>query len=839
MIKLISLHFVSLVVIACSIVISLTSLSEVSYARDYFNPEFLGVDNPGLRGVDLSSFETGSQAAGKYLVDIIINDHTFDTRDVEFKLKDSIGEATLEPCLSLELLKSYGLKTDHLPPIKNNDGCVDFSSIPSANYKFVFNTQKLIINIPQAYVSQTARGYVPPERWDEGINAALLNYSISGDKAWAGSNTNSEYVNLRPGLNFGAWRLRNYSTWNRDSDGTNTWDSIYTYAQRNVVSLKSQLTLGDSSTRSDVFEALPFRGGQLASDDDMLPDSLRGYAPVVRGIARTNAQVSIRQNGYVIYQNYVAAGAFEITDMFPTGGSGDLDVTVKEADGSEQHFVVPFASLPVLQREGHLKFAITGGQYRSYNSQVDKTPLVQGTAIYGLPYGLTLYGGIQGSNPYRALAAGVGKNMGGFGAFSTDLIQASSEMEDKSKSQGQSWRIRYNKNFVNTGTNFAVASYRYSTDGYYNMQDVLDSYDGTNVFPARRQNRFELTASQTLWDCWGALSLSVIKENYWGKSKATQSYSTGYNNSWQGISWGMNFTWNKNNDPQDSDSKTLDDDKIFALNVSIPLDRLISNTWASYSLNTSKQGNTINTAGINGVALQNNALSWNAQEGYGTGGQGMLGNLSSTYKGTYGELNSGYSYDQNSKRINYGLAGGILVHDEGITLAQSLGETISLVKAPGVQGVSVEGQQGVKTDWRGYTIATNLTPYRENTLALDTATLADDVELELTSQTVVPTRGSVVKAEYKANIGNRALITLKLANGETVPFGATARLSDTPTSAEFIVGDNGQVYLSGLPDQFGINAKWGEDADKQCKSLISLPVKSSQKITQLDAICQS
>ena len=31
--------------------------------------------------------------------------------------------------------------------------------------------------------------------------------------------------------------------------------------------------------------------------------------------------------------------------------SGDLQVTVKDTDGSESHFVVPFASVPVLQRD--------------------------------------------------------------------------------------------------------------------------------------------------------------------------------------------------------------------------------------------------------------------------------------------------------------------------------------------------------------------------------------------------------------------------------------------------------------------------------------------------------
>ena len=125
------------------------------------------------------------------------------------------------------------------------------------------------------------------------------------------TDSDSYYLNLRPGLNIGPWRVRNYSTWSRNTSGDNTqnnWDSAYTYAQRNIIALKSQLTLGESNSPSDLFDSVPFRGAQLASDDDMLPDSLRGYAPVVRGIARTNAQVIIKQNGYTIYQSYVSRG---------------------------------------------------------------------------------------------------------------------------------------------------------------------------------------------------------------------------------------------------------------------------------------------------------------------------------------------------------------------------------------------------------------------------------------------------------------------------------------------------------------------------------------------------
>ena len=114
----------------------------------------------------------------------------------------------------------------------------------------------------------------------------------------------------------------------------------------------------------------------------------------------------------------------------------------------------------MLQREGRLKYAITGGQYRSYDNSVEKTPFSQMTAIYGLPKGFTLYGGLQESSKYQSLATGLGKNMGDLGAVSVDVTQAWSKPQDEAKTSGQSWRGRFSKNFAETGTNFAIAGYR-------------------------------------------------------------------------------------------------------------------------------------------------------------------------------------------------------------------------------------------------------------------------------------------------------------------------------------------------------------------------------------------
>ncbi|SUW63744.1 Outer membrane usher protein fimD precursor [Buttiauxella agrestis] len=832
-----STHLAWCVALACS------GMSEIAQSRDYFNPALLEVNNPSSQGADLAAFEDGEQAAGIYRVDIVLHNQIVDTRDVTFKLvKEGNGEAKLQPCLSAGVLQSYGVKTTLFPEIKADAQCANLAAIPLASAEFLFSSQRLLLSIPQAALSAQARGYVAPELWDEGINALLLNYSVSGNNTFVrnGENSNSQYANLRPGINYGAWRLRNYTTWNRDSAGKDKWDTVYTYAQRDVVALKSQMTLGDSSTPADVFDSIPFRGGQLASDDDMLPDSLKGYAPVVRGIARTNAQVIIRQSGYVIYQSYVAPGAFEITDMYPTGGSGDLYVTIKEADGSEQYLVVPFASVPVLQREGRFKYSLTGGQYRSYSSSVEKTPLAQGTAIYGLPHGFTIYGGLQESSRYQSLALGLGKNLGDIGAISTDVTQGWSRPKDGLKTDGQSWRVRYSKNFSDSGTNFAIAGYRYSTSGFYSMQEILDTYSDSDFIQDRRRNRAEMTLSQALGKNMGAMTLSAIREDYWNINKTMESYGASYNNAWNSVSYSLGYTWSKNSTANGSNSgKIYTNDQLVSLNISVPLSNFLPNSWANYNMNTSKRGNTTHNVGVSGIALPGNALSWNVQQGYGTNDVGYTGNLNADYRGTYGEALAGYSYDQHSQRVNYGISGGVLAHSDGITLAQPFGETIALVKAPGAASVGVLNQNGVKTDYRGYTVVSNMSPFRKNDISFDTGSMPDNVELELTTKTVVPTRGAVVRAVYQANVGQRALINLKRTNGEPVPFGAIVSMNNKDTANHgFIVGDNGQVYLTGQNSNLDFTVKWGEDATQICQVKATLPQsKNDASIVQLDTVC--
>lgn len=788
----------------------------------YFDPDFLEL--PNKSSIDLSQFENNEQLPGNYYVDIYVNTNLIGTENIKF---EKIDNGKLIPCLSISDLTKFGIKTSEYKGLEEKENnCVNLSAIPNATSEFKFNSQRLYLSIPQIAMNKNPRGFVDLNNIDNGITALLLNYSYSGSKNYDrksnGSNTTSNYINLRPGINIGPWRLRNYTTWSNSDDKSSKWDTVYTYLSRSINQLKSQLVLGDGVSPSSVFDSVPFRGIQLGTDDDMYPESVRGYAPVVRGIARSNAQITIRQNGYTIYQTEVAAGPFEINDLYPTGSSGDLYVTIKESNGSEQHQIIPFASLPVLQREGYVSYSITGGEYRAYDKEIEKQKFGQLTLIYGLPYGATAYGGSQLSNNYQAYSIGVGQNLGALGAISIDVTQANSKLNNGDTSRGQSYRFRYNKNLNTIGTNIALAGYRYSTDGYYSLAEVFDEYRNGISAPEieRRRNRAEITINQNLGEQYGSLSIGYVRENYWNSDRKTQSATVGYNNSWQGISYGLNYTYNKNTNNysyrSSSYSKSSDDHQL-ALSVSVPFSVFDDTFYYNFNTNSSSQSPSTGSVGLSASQL-NNRLNWSLQQAFTNQDQGSSGNLNASYKGKYGEMTGGSGYSKDNYNLYYGVNGSLVAHSGGVVLGQQLGETSAIVNIPEASDVAVLNQAGVETNSYGYALVPYITPYRKNTIDIDTSALPENTEMALTSQTVSPSRGALVKANFSANVGYRALIALTLENGELIPFGSQVIFKDNP-QLNNIVGNDGEVYLSGLGEKGQFIVKYN---NKQCSANYNL-----------------
>ncbi|WP_423061471.1 fimbria/pilus outer membrane usher protein [Citrobacter portucalensis] len=787
-------------------------------ARETFNIHALEVDGSGQPVADLSAFaETGGQLPGTYRVTVYVNgEQKGEAQNIAFVAgPDKKLAAQLTPAM----LKDWGVNTTAFPALialpadKPLDDIGRY--IPMASSELYFNKLQLSLSIPQAAMSANARGWVDPSQWDEGVPAALLNYNFSGSNTRRDGESGSDdnyYANLQSGLNLGAWRLRNYSTWNHEDSGSH-WDSINTYLQRNIQRLEAQLTLGDSYTPSDVFDGVQFRGAQLASDDNMLPDSLRGFAPIIRGIAQSNAQVTIKQNGYTIYQSYVAPGAFVINDLYPTSSSGDLEVTIKEADGSERTFAQPFSAVPIMQREGRLKYAVTAGKYRSGNDNSDEPEFGQLTAIYGLPHSLTIYGGTLYSEDYQSGAVGLGFGLGELGSVSADITAAHTTLNNDETHNGQSYRVQYSKDFQATNTSFTLAAYRYSTKGFYTFQEANDlrvDEDNSWQMTHNKRQKLQLDLNQSIGS-YGSFFVSGYQQDYWNEDGYERTLSTGWNGNVDGINYSISYSYS------DYPESVQPADQQLAFSIQVPLSRFLPNAWASYSVSTAKHGDTRQQAGISGTALADNNLNYSLQQSYTNHGTGGSGNINADYKGGQGEITGGYNYDNDTRQVNYGLKGGVVVHPHGITLSQPLGDSLAVVSAPGADDAKVQNNTGVYTDWRGYAVVPYVNAYRKNRIALDTSTLGDEVDIDTAVQTVTPTQGAVVMADFNTRVGRRVLMTLSY-HGLPVPFGAQASLKEGGSG---IVGDDGQVYLTGVPDEGEITVNWSRT--QQCVVHYRLP----------------
>lgn len=803
-------------------------------ADDYFDPAALEFSDQQQKTADLHYFsKTGGQLPGTYRVSIVVNNQTVSQQTVEFVEED--GE--LKPVLTAAQLAEYGVNVSAFSRFNALSEGESFTRIerfiPDASSKLEFTGQRLILSIPQAAMNVQSRGYVDPARWDDGIAAAFVNYSLTGSQTHQREGViNSNYLNLRSGINIGGWRLRNISSLMYDKHSR--WQSQSSYLQHDVKDLQSLLRIGDTYTSGDIFDSIQFRGIQLMSEDEMLPDSQRGFAPVIRGIAHSNAKVTISQHGYVIYETYVAPGAFALKDLYPTAQSGDLEVKITESDGSVRTFTQPFSAVPFMLREGRSKISVSVGRFHSGGDESRKPQFIQSTLFYGLPASFTVFGGTQLAEDYQAYAVGISRGFGEWGSLGSDATFSTTNTPTHKRYSGQSIRAQYQKDFNLTGTSFSLASYRYSSSGYYDFSEAVTLEDPKSLLDNKR-SREELSVSQSLGS-WGSISSSVYSQEYWHSQHHDETLHIGFYSGWKGISCGLGYYFTKSSTKNQADRSV-------SLNVNIPLEQWLPEHSASYNMSSDNSGHTSQQVSLYGTVLGEHNFYYNVQQGYGNKGQSVNSGVGMDYHGGYGTAQLGYRHDNINRQLTWGASGSVVAHAHGITFGQATGDSFAVVRAPGAAHVAIQNGSNVHTDSRGYAIVPTLTNWRKNDITLDTSTMDTQTDVELDSQTVIPGGGAVVLADYQTHIGYRVLFTLRDKNGP-LPFGASAHLipagGEDKKPASGMIADRGEVYLSGIPARGAIEASWDEqNVTYTCVMPFSLSASQQQnQVKTFAGICQ-
>lgn len=162
----------------------------------------------------------------------------------------------------------------------------------------------------------------------------------------------------------------------------------------------------------------------------------------------------------------------------------------------------------------------------------------------------------------------------------------------------------------------------------------------------------------------------------------------------------------------------------------------------------------------------------------------------------------------------------MVIHPHGVTLSQYLGNAFALIDANGASGVRIQNYPGIATDPFGYAVVPYLTTYQK-TVSVDTTQLPDNVDLEQTTQFVVPNRGAMVAARFNANIGYRVLVTVSDRNGKPLPL---ALLPATMRRGNKVSSMRAAYYISGISSKSqSWTVRWGNQADQQCQFAFSTP----------------
>ncbi|USB86648.1 fimbrial biogenesis outer membrane usher protein [Burkholderia cenocepacia] len=815
------------------------SAAESTLAQVEFDGAFM--QNRLGRHFDVSRFaQRNVTAPGVYTTDIHVGTDWIGRYDVRFAAAPDTVDA--QPCFDRTLLERVGVDFGKLAPeivaaLDGERACLRIEQVvPEASAAFDFTRQILRLSIPQAALARKARGYVNPDQWTAGETVGLLgyNFNLYSSKASGHTTQTQGYLGLNGGVNLGSWRFRHEGSFSWSSRGQSHYQDLATYLQRDLPSLSSQLVIGESYTSGELFDSTQFRGVRVSTDDRMLPDSLRGYAPVVRGIANSNAKVTIRQNDVTIYETTVAPGNFEIDDLYPTGYGGDLEVSVSEADGSVHTLSVPYAAVPMSLRPGISRYSFVAGALR--NPYGSSQPLfAQATYQRGLTNLLTAYGGVTLAGGYASAMLGGALNTS-FGAFGTDVTHAMTSIPGEKRYSGSSVRVSYAKSVETTGTDIALAAYRHSTDGYFGLNDAMQARDAArDSRPAswRQRHRASLALTQRLGATGGRINATASAVNYWNRPGSDVNYSIGYTNQFRNLSYNLTTTRQRN---AGGDMSTL-----YYASVTIPFGRARPVTVTG-NVSHDSLGRTRLQSTLSGSLGDDHALSYSVSANHSTGSSSVTdGSANVTYRTRMAEINASAGAGTDFQQGSLGVRGALVVHRGGITLSQPLSETFAIVEAPGAAGARITNASGVKVDSNGYAVVPYLTPYSLNTVALDPKGISMDVELKETSRQIAPRAGAVPLIRFATDTGRAALVQAPQADGTPLPFGATVH--DETGKEIGVVSQASKILARGLADSGSLTVQWGADQRSICRIAYDLPVadhrRRSSGIQTVTSVCRA
>lgn len=802
-----------------------------AYARDViFNSDMM--DAKDRENIDLTPFSRpGYIPPGTYAMTITVNRRLLSEQNITFYYSEqNAGES--KPCLTHQDVVGFAVKPELMAKLTwwHQEQCLDISSIAGMDVRGDLGRSTLVIDIPESWLEYQSVDWDPPSRWDEGIAGVLLDYTFTMQTIGQRQYRSRSYDfsgNGVIGANLDAWRLRadwqsRFSPDNNSGNRQQEFDWSRYYAWRALPDLRARLTLGEDYLHSAIFDGFRFTGFSLNSDESMLPPGLRGYAPEINGVAKTNANVIVSQQQRVLYQSQVPAGPFRIQDI-NDAIAGKLDVRIEEQDGSVQYFQVETATIPFLTRPGSVQYKLAAGRPAISSHHLAGPTFTTGEFSWGISNGWSAYGGTLLGEEYQAYSAGLGRDLWLLGALSFDTTHSQADLPQQGQLSGESWRLSYTKRFEESASQVTFAGYRFSDRHFLTMAEYLAA-TGSGYLTHNGKQLWTLAFNQLFID-WGlTANLNYSHQTYWNRPASSRYDLTLARyldvGSWKNIN--VTLAAFRNNSPDSKDD----------------------GAWLSVVVPWEKQSTLSYNASVNNRQYEQNlGFFKNVDESNSYQLNSGISDREATFSGFYNhggnsaQLSANASY-QHGRYQSAGLSaqGGVTLTAEGGALHRVSvpGGTRLLIDSNGVTDVPVKGYDSpVATNAYGKAVLTGMNNYYRNSARIDVAGLADNVETTNSVVQATLTEGAIGYRQFKVIAGQKAMVNIRLASGHYPPFGALLRNKTKQQTG--MVDDEGDVYLSGIQAGEIMSVEWGDEV----KCYVRLPDQLPQQLlSELNLLCQ-
>lgn len=759
---------------------------------------------------DLRRFEQGAQAPqGSFSLDITLNQQWKGRHVVVLKIPPGAVESAA--CYSETLLHSLGLDVQRFgdsvrEALAGRDACVALDRLGVvASETLDLGNQGLDLQIAQDALRRQPNGYLPPDQWDSGVSAGFINYTFSHyqrQDRQQRSNLQQSFLGGRAGVNTGDWYWRHDGSWQASNTRATRYQAGATSVRTDVPTWSAQITLGDGYSNAGVFPGSAFRGVLLGTDERMLAQELRGFAPTVKGVASSTALLTVRQRGVLLHESTVAPGPFEIDDLPASGLSEELEVSLRQADGSVRTFFLPNQVAPLALRPGASRFEFSSGVWRNDSGRTGPG-FIQGSWQQGVDNRFSVHGGAWLAEDYLASAMGAAINSG-VGAFGLTHYHSRTTLSSGQSGRGHAMRLSWRHRLSRAGTDLGATLTQSNSADHYSFDEFANGSRRGRARPLRR--RLQLSVHQHLGDKAGRLSFTTSDRLNWSGGGRRMGYNLGYSNYLGALTYGLNI-----NREQGALGQAFTN---YTFNASVPFGERRRSTLSS-GVNVDSLGRS--TSNLRWSAVDGEQGQW----GYGLAvaqQQGVRNDagLDATlrHSGAGGQISGSLVNRGGYRQAAVGAQGALVAHGGGVIAAPPLGDSFAIVQAPGAAGAGIRQHPQVRLDQRGYAVLPSLAPYQLNSVELDPKGTAQDVELQLTGQSVAPRAGAATLLHYPTRVGSLQVIEARLNDGTALPFGA--QVFDEQGLELGLVGQGSQLYVRSAGDQPKWQVVWGDTEGEQC-----------------------